>query len=280
MNRVWMITGCSSGFGRMLAERALTLGDSVVATARSVQSLYDLGRNDERRILRLPLDVCRPEQITHAVNETIGKFGRIDILVNNAGYGYFATQEEGSLDEIRAMYETNVFGLIAATKAVLPHMRTQRHGTIINLSSIGGRIATPRGGYYQSTKWAVEALSEALHIETMSFGIRVIVIEPGAYETDFASRSARQSEAERLPGSPYAELRARWVANAAAAIFPRRQDPAEVIDTIVGAVERTAPFMRIPIGTDATTIIARREEMGSSRFVEWIRNIYDSERPE
>src|SRR5688572_4148726 len=164
MPRTWFITGCSSGFGRLLAERAFGLGDNVVATARSAQSLHDLGETDERRILRLPLDVRDRAQIDAGVAAARARFGEIDILVNNAGYGYFATQEEGDLDEVRQMFDTNVFGPISMTQAVIPAMRERRRGTIVNLSSISGRIATPRGGFYQASKWAVEALSESLYL--------------------------------------------------------------------------------------------------------------------
>jgi NADP-dependent 3-hydroxy acid dehydrogenase YdfG len=274
MARVWFITGCSTGFGRLLAERAFSKGDSVVATARSPQALHDLGRNDESRILRLQLDVSNPEHIRNAVAKTIEKFGRIDILVNNAGYGYFATQEEGELEEIRTMFDTNVFGLISMTQGVLPQMRKQRSGTIINLSSIAGRITTPRGGFYQASKWAVEALSESLHLETAGFGLRVIVIEPGSYDTDFSPRSARTSKAEQDPASPYAQLRETWKGNASTMIFPVHQHPEEVIDGIYDALQSKLQFIRLPIGKDATMLIARRSEMGPAEFVEWIRGVY------
>lgn len=274
MNRVWFITGSSSGFGRMLAEAAFERGDSVAATARSTQSLYDLGRADEERILRLPLEVRDRVQIDAAVEATLQKFGRIDVLVNNAGYGYFATQEEGEMDEVREMFDTNVFGLIETTQAVLPHMRKQQSGTIVNLSSIAGRIATPRGGFYQASKWAVEALSEALYLEVCSFGLRVIVIEPGAYETDFAKRSARVAAAESEEASPYATLRELWKGNAGRTIFPHRQDPTEVVDAMVEAVLSPISFIRLPVGTDAASLISRRSDMNNTEFVEWMRKVY------
>lgn len=274
VERIWFITGCSSGFGRLLAEKAFAMGDGVVATARSVQTLYDLGRSDEKRMLRLPLDVRRQEQIDAAVQEAIEKFGRIDVLVNNAGYAYFATQEEGSLEEIRTMYETNVFGLIAMTQAVVPGMRERRSGTVVNVSSVSGRIATPRGGFYQSTKWAVEGLSESFYLETVGFGIRTIVLEPGAYETDFDSRSARMGAAEGAPSSPYSVLRGQWMANARASIFPYRQDAHDVADGIIDAVKSDLPFVRLPIGKDATFLLTQRRELGDTKFIEWMRKTY------
>jgi NAD(P)-dependent dehydrogenase (short-subunit alcohol dehydrogenase family) len=274
MSRVWFITGCSTGFGRLLVERLHAAGDSVVATARSVQSLYDLGRADESRILRLPLDVRDDGTIRAAVEATRERFGEIDVLVNNAGYGYFATQEEGDLAEIRLMFETNVFGLIATTQAIVPRMRERGSGAIVNLSSIAGKIATPRGGFYQASKWSVEALSEALYLEESSFGLRVIVIEPGSYETDFGPRSSRRAPAEDSPDSPFASIREQWKANASARIFVARQDPHEVVDGIIEAVDCGLPFVRLPIGRDATAVIARRKEMEESDFIEWMRDVY------
>jgi NAD(P)-dependent dehydrogenase (short-subunit alcohol dehydrogenase family) len=277
MSRVWFITGCSTGFGRLLSQRALAMGDTVVATARSLQALRDLGREDETRILRLPLDVHDQTAVRDAVDRALERFGRIDLLVNNAGYGYFATQEQGELNEVRQMFETNVFGLIAMTQAVLPHMRERRSGTIINMSSISGRITTPRGGFYQSSKWAVEALSESLYMEVSSFGLRVIVIEPGSYDTDFGPRSARVAETDGNPDSPYAALREQWLESARNHIFPRRQPPEEVIDGIIDAVNSDLPFVRLPIGADAGVILERRRTMSSTEFVEWMRGVYHGE---
>lgn len=274
MSRVWLITGCSTGFGRLLAQHVFETGDSVVATARSVQALYDLGREDEERILRLPLDVEKDEEIEAAISKTIERFGRIDVLVNNAGYGYFATQEEGELENVKKMFDTNVFGLIAVTQHVLPHMRERREGTIINLSSIAGRIGTPRSGFYQASKWAVEALSESLYLEVSSFGIRVLVIEPGSYETDFSTRSAQSGVSENDPDSPYSVLRETWKANAREKIFPYRQEPSEVIAGIMDALNCNLPFVRLPIGRDSTTLARRRMEMETTEFLEWVRQVY------
>ncbi len=261
----------------MLAERAIALGDNVVATARSIQTLHDLERGHPKQVLRMTLDVRDDAQVDSAAAAAVERFGRIDVLVNNAGYGYFATAEQADLTEVRDMYDTNVFGLMSMTQAVLPTLREQQGGTIVNLSSIAGRIGSPRGGFYQSTKWAVEAFSEALYLEAVSFGIRMIIVEPGAYETDFASRSARTSPLDAEPDSPYAGLRAQWMANASAAIFPRRQDPVEVIDGIIDAVNSDLPFIRLPLGHDATRLVALREELGDTAFVEWMRRTYYGE---
>jgi len=273
---VWFITGCSSGFGLALAKRVHERGDVVVATARSIQALRDIGLDDGSRVLRLELDVRDEDAASVAVQRVIDRFGRIDVLVNNAGYGYFGTQEEGELEEIRAMYETNVFGLITMTQAVLPRMRERRSGVIVNMSSLGGRISTPRAGFYHSTKWAVEALSEATHLETHQFGIRVAVIEPGSFDTDFAPRSARTSRADSDPNSPYAELNRRWRANASTSIFVPRQDPNEVIESILSTVDSDLPFVRLPVGRDAQKVIARRLEMGDTAFLTWLKEMLDA----
>lgn len=274
MPKTWLITGCSTGFGRLLSEALLDLGEQVIATARTVETLADIGTHAEDRILRLPLDVRNQLQIHDAVSQGMERFGEIDVLVNNAGYGYFATQEEGELEEIRAMFETNVLGLIAVSQAVIPHMRRRRSGTIVNLSSMAGRMATPRGGFYQSTKWAVEALSEAQYLELSSFGLRTVIVEPGAYETDFGPRSARRAAAEEDPGSPYAELRKIWIENASRELFRYRQNPIEVVQGIIESVESEKPFVRLPVGRDALMIVSERAEQGMDGFVGWMRGIY------
>jgi len=271
MAKTWLITGCSTGFGRLLTERALGRGDRVVATARRVDTLTDLGKNDEESVLRLPLDVRESDQITLAVEKAREAFGEIDILVNNAGYGYFGTQEEGELDEIRAMYETNVFGLIRMSQAVIPHMRARRAGTIMNLSSIAGNIGTPRGGFYQSTKWAVEALCESLFQELSSFGIRVVSIQPGFYGTDFAERSARVAPAEQTDDSPYAALRPTWRRNSTEKFFTQVQDANEVVDAMIHSADSDQPFARIPVGKDTNLLIDKRNAVGNVEFVTWLQ---------
>ena len=274
MSTTWFITGCSTGIGRLLSEALIDRGANVIATARNVDSLSDIGSDSEQQILRLPLDVRNQMQIHDAVAKGLERFGKIDVLVNNAGYGYFATQEEGNLEEVRAMFETNVFGLIAVSQALIPHMRSNSSGTVVNLSSMAGRMATPRGGFYQSSKWAVEAISEAQYLELSSFGIRMVVVEPGAYDTDFGPRSARKAPAEDDPQSPYSALRATWMENASRDLFPYRQNPVEVVQGIIEGVEGDKPFVRIPVGQDALHVISQREKLGMDGFVEWMRETY------
>ena len=184
-SRVWLITGCSTGFGRVLAEEVLKAGGRVVATARRPEQIADLEQKYPERALALPLDVTREDSVESAVEAAIARFGRIDVLVNNAGYGVAGAIEEVSEAEFMPMFETNVFGLIRVTRAVLPHLRRQRSGHILNISSIGGVAASPGWGYYQGTKFAVEGLSEALAGELAPLGIRVIIIEPGPFRTNF-----------------------------------------------------------------------------------------------
>jgi NADP-dependent 3-hydroxy acid dehydrogenase YdfG len=184
---VWFITGCSTGFGRELVTLLLRQNYRVVATARDVTKISDLVEGHEEDALALPLDVTDTDAIYHAVRQADAKFGRIDVLVNNAGYGYFGALEEGEDTAVRTMFDTNVFGLIDMTKAVLPGMRARRSGFVVNLSSIGGLVAFPGAGYYTATKHAVEALSEAMSQEVASLGIKVLIVEPGPFRTDVAS---------------------------------------------------------------------------------------------
>ncbi len=188
---VWLITGCSTGFGRELASILIGRGYRVAATARDPAKVSDLVAGHGANALALRLDVDKPAEIAAAVEATKQKFGRIDVLVNNAGYGYLSAVEEGEDADIRAMFETNVFGLAAITRAVLPLMRAEKTGAIVNISSQGGFIGFPGTGYYNATKFAVEGLSEALAKEVAPFGIKVLIVEPGPFRTDWAGRSLK-----------------------------------------------------------------------------------------
>ncbi|WP_419730932.1 oxidoreductase [Lichenicola sp.] len=191
---VWFITGCSTGFGREIARLILERGWRVVATARKPEQLQDLVAGHEDRALAIRLDVTDKQSVAASVDAALEKFGRIDVLVNNAGYGYLAAIEEGEDEGIRAQFETNVFGLIELTKAVLPGMRKQKSGHVVNFSSIGGLVSFAATGYYHATKFAVEGLSESLAIEGKPLGIKVTIVEPGPFRTDWAGRSIIESE--------------------------------------------------------------------------------------
>ena len=194
--RTWFITGASSGFGAAFARHALELGDQVVATARNPDTLRELAARDPRRVLALALDVTRPGQAGQAVEQALRHFGRIDVLVNNAGYGIVGAVEETPEDELRAQMETNFFGAVALIQAVVPHMREQRAGAIVNISSLGGQVSFAGFGAYSASKFALEGLSEALAQELAPFGIRVLIVEPGAFRTGFAGSGALKSMPE------------------------------------------------------------------------------------
>ena len=193
MNKVWFITGCSTGFGRSLAIEALAQGYSVVVTARKQADVQDIVNDYPDTSLALALDVTDAAQIKTAVAAAIEKFKQIDVLVNNAGIGYFGAIEESEEAEVRRMFEINVFGLAKMTQEVLPHMRNRKSGHILNISSIGGLRSFPGVGFYNATKYAVDGFSEALSKEVAPLGIKVTIIAPSGFRTDWAGRSAKDS---------------------------------------------------------------------------------------
>ncbi len=193
MSKVWFVTGCSTGFGRALATELLEQGYRVVVTARNTAQVADIVYGKEDRALTIQLDVTKQEEIDAAVQTVMDTWGRIDVLVNNAGIGYFGALEESDEAEIRKMFEINVFGLANMTKAVLPVMRAQRSGHILNISSIGGLTAYPALSFYHATKFAVDGMSESLSKEVAPLGIKVTIICPSGFRTDWAGRSANEA---------------------------------------------------------------------------------------
>jgi len=185
--KVWFITGTSRGFGRVWADAALKRGDKVAATARKLESIADLKEKYGENVLTLELDVTNPEQVKAAIQHAHAHFGKLDIVFNNAGYSLVGTIEEASADDIRAMYETNILGPVAVIQAALPLLRAQGYGHILGTSSNLGHVTLPVIGYYCSSKWAFEAIHESLALEIKDFGIKVTIIEPGAYATEFGS---------------------------------------------------------------------------------------------
>lgn len=188
--KVWFITGSSRGFGRVWAEAALKRGDKVAATARQLASIADFKEKYGENVLTLELDVTNASQVKAAIEQAHAHFGRLDIVLNNAGYSLVGTIEEGSAEEIRALYETNVLGPVAVIKAALPLLRQQGGGHILGTSSNLGHVTLPVIGYYSSSKWAFEAIHESLALEVKAFGIKVTIIEPGAYATEFGSQES------------------------------------------------------------------------------------------
>src|SRR6202046_286579 len=189
--QTWLITGCSTGFGRELALAVLARGWHAAVTARNPADIAGIASAHPERSLALKLDVRERGQIAEAVEQTETRFGAIDVLVNNAGYGYRAAVEEASEQDIRDLFDTNFFGLVFMTQAVLPGMRARKQGHIVNISSVAGRMAHPGSGYYSASKFAVEGLSDGLRKELAPLGIGVTVVEPGGFRTDFAGQAAQ-----------------------------------------------------------------------------------------
>jgi NAD(P)-dependent dehydrogenase (short-subunit alcohol dehydrogenase family) len=245
---VWLVTGCSTGFGRELASILIGRGYRVVATARDPGKLADLVKGHDASALALKLDVDKPAEIAAAIEATTAKFGRLDVLVNNAGYGYLAAVEEGEDADIRAMFETNFFGLAAMTRAVLPVMRAQKSGAIVNISSMGGFIGFPGSGYYAATKFAVEGLSESLSKEVAPFGIKVLIVEPGPFRTDWAGRSLKMPKAHNEAYAETAVARRNQVHGYSGT---QAGDPVRAAEAIIATVELPDPPLRLPLGNFA-----------------------------
>jgi NAD(P)-dependent dehydrogenase (short-subunit alcohol dehydrogenase family) len=245
--RVWFITGCSSGFGWELARAVLGRGDRLVATARDTSALTGLAAAGPQQVRTAPLDVTDAEAVHAAVAEADKAFGRIDVLVNNAGYGQAGTLEELSETDLRRQFETNLFGALAVTRTVLPVMRRQRSGHIVQMSSVNGVMPVPGGSAYTGTKFALDGMSEALATEVAPLGIRVTIVEPGAFRTDFNGRSIRWSE----PIADYAELMAAGRKELEAFRGNEPGDPVRAAQAIITAVDLDDPPLRLPLGPDA-----------------------------
>jgi short-subunit dehydrogenase len=270
MSKIWLITGCSTGIGRSLSIELLHRGHCVVATARDPNVIDFLKEINSKGLITAKLDVTNPNEITKVVKRAMLQFGSIDVLVNNAGYGYYGSQEEADVEEIQKMFDTNVFGLIRVTQAVLPIMRQKRYGSIVNISSLGGRIALPFMGFYHASKHAIEGLSEALYFETSNFGIRVIIIEPGGHNTNFSKSGVRSSYFGNKK-SPYASLLKKWK-ETNKKIIPKKNDPINVANAIINAVDQEMPFQRIQVGTDSESLIRLREN--ASNDLVFLNQIY------
>ncbi len=261
---VWLITGCSTGFGRELVRAVVQHGHRAVATARNPASLDEFAGNPA--VLTAALDVARLQDITDAVREAERRFGRIDVLVNNAGYGYLAAVEEGEDDEVRAMFEANVFGLVNVTKAVLPGMRARRRGHIVNISSMGGLIGFPGIGYYNATKFAVEGLSEALAKECAPLGIRVTVVEPGPFRTDWGGRSLKVPKSS-IPD--YAETAGARRATIQGYSGQQPGDPVRAAAAIIATVEAPTPPLHLLLGRVAYDAVAAKFKAFADEMEAW-----------
>jgi NADP-dependent 3-hydroxy acid dehydrogenase YdfG len=249
-----LITGCSTGIGRATAAELAKRGHEVIATARRVDTLRDLDVSE-----RLPLDVTDEASVTAAV----GACGHLDALVNNAGLGLGGPIENVPLPDVRSLFDTNVFGAVRMIQAVLPHMRNTGNGVIVNVSSLSGKVSSPLAGYYSATKYALEAISEALHYEVGHFGIRVAIIEPGAIATSFDENEHQHGD--DVP--PYDELRKQWdVAQASLLGGQAAPGPEVVALAIANAIDDPATPLRVPVGADAEMVIAARASMDDATF--------------
>ncbi len=244
----WFITGCSTGFGRTLAQAVLARGWNAVVTARDPATVADIVAGHEATALGLKLDVTEESQIAAAVQQAEARFGGIDVLVNNAGYGFRGAVEEASQAEIRQLFDVNFFGLIAMTQAVLPGMRARGSGHIINISSIAGRLSHPGSGYYSASKFAVEGMSDGLRKELKPLGISVTVVEPSGFRTDFAGRSLQQSAKVIDAYANTAGLRRKEKDTSHG---KQPGDPVRAANAIIAAVESPNPPFRLLLGQDA-----------------------------
>jgi NAD(P)-dependent dehydrogenase (short-subunit alcohol dehydrogenase family) len=258
MQKTWFITGASRGFGRVWAEAALQRGDRVTATARKLADVADLAERFGDTVLPLTLDVTDSAQVQQTVDRAYAHFGRLDVLVNNAGAGLFAATEEASDEQIRGLFDANYFGMVRVLRAALPLLRKQGSGHILGVSSGQGITAMPLIGFYSATKWAVEALHEALAQEVKAFGLKVTLVEPGAYATDLG-RSSQIAEALE----PYAEFRKQFLTQLA---HVDHGDPKATGEAILKLVDAEKPPLRLGLGT---TILPRARAVYAERLETW-----------
>jgi len=260
--RVWLITGCSAGFGRALADAALARGDRVVATARRVESIAELAGD---QTLVAALDVTREEQIDTAVRASLDRFGRIDVLVNNAGFSSVGAVEEVDMEDLRLLMETSFFGAVALTKAVLPHMRERGSGTIVQMSSQAGQMSFAGGGAYAAAKFALEGISEALADEVAPHGIRTLIVEPGAFRTQLMGGRFHRSRELDAYAATVGQARA-WLERADGT---QPGDPRKAVAAILAAIDGSDPPLRLVLGADAVDAIRAKHERSLAELDAW-----------
>ncbi len=261
----WLITGCSTGFGREIARAALEAGHSVVVTARRTGAVQDFADEFGDRAVAVALDVTDAGQVAAAVAAAEDAFGGIDVLVNNAGHGYLSAVEEGEDAEVRKLFDVNYFGAVDMIKAVLPAMRARGSGHIVNMSSMTGLVANPPNAYYSSTKFALEAVTEALATEVRPLGIKVTAIEPGAFRTDWATRSMKESA---TPITDYADVAARKdLIKQFADHLPG--DPRKVAEAVLMVTELDDPPLRLLLGRDVLKAMRDKIAATSASIEEW-----------
>jgi NAD(P)-dependent dehydrogenase (short-subunit alcohol dehydrogenase family) len=266
-NKVWFITGASRGFGLETARDALQRGDSVVATARKAHSITAaLGAHE--RLLSLSLDVTDEAQAVAAAEQAVARFGRIDVLLNNAGYGLLGAVEEAVAEEVERLFQTNVFGLLKVTRAVLPHMRRQGSGHVINISSVGGYAAYPGWGVYGATKFAVEGLTEAMARELEPLGIHATVVEPGFFRTDFLDASSLVKAGREI--ADYAATVGQMRGSMADANHRQPGDPKKLSKALLMLAHSATPPVRLPLGSDTVARIGEKNRFVEAEMREWL----------
>jgi NAD(P)-dependent dehydrogenase (short-subunit alcohol dehydrogenase family) len=276
-SKVWLITGCSTGFGRALAEAVLKKGDSLLATARKPEQLRALIAHYPETAKAVRLDVTSPQDIQAVVDTAIATFGRIDVLVNNAGHGLIAALEEVSDEETHQFFETNFFGALRLMQAVLPVMRQQGSGHIVNLSSTAGLVGFGGSSLYCGAKFALEGTSEALAREVESFGVKVTLIEPGAFRTDFNGRSLATVEQSIDAYASVSGASLQWFKEMDG---QQPGDPAKAAQAIIQAVENPHPPMRLALGTDAMSLIQEKLERVKTDLDAWQQVTVSTDYPE
>ena len=276
MSKVWLITGCSTGFGRNLAKEVLLKGYKAVVTSRNKADVEDIIAKYPETALALKLDVTKPEEIAAAVAAAVAHFGTIDVLVNNAGIGYFAAIEESEDEDVRRMFEINVFGLAHVTMAVLPVMRKQRSGHILNVASIGGLVSFPAIGFYNATKYAVDGLSESLSKEVAHLGIKVTIICPSGFRTDWAGRSAKNSAITIADYDASAHQNKDTIRG-----YSGNQpgDPERAAKAIIKAVESKHPPLRLLLGAAALKNARLKLEQLKTDFDAWAETTVGADFP-
>lgn len=265
MARTWLVTGCSRGFGRALAEAILDAGDNLLATARDPATLEGLGAGKSGHLATAPLDVTDERQAAVAVDAAIAAFGSLEALVNNAGYGDIGSVEDTPVASFRRQIETNLFGTIIMTKAAIPHMRERREGHIVQFSSVGGRLGAPGRAAYSAAKWGVEGFSEVLAQEMKLVGVKVSIVEPGGFRTDFAGPSTTIDS-----GRPEYEAVVGRAARMQAAYHGSQPgDPHRGAAAILKLVAMKDPPLRLPLGSDAVAAIARSDRVRLDELERW-----------
>lgn len=266
-SKVWFITGASRGFGALIARDALLRGDRVIATARNPQTVID-ALGEQANLLALKLDVTSEADAQAAVKQAVARFGRIDVLVNNAGYGLLGGVEEASAEEVKRQFDTNVFGLLHVTRAVLPTLRAQGSGHVINISSIGGYASHQGWGIYCATKFAVEALTEALHTELAPLGVRATVVEPGFFRTDFLNADSVVSTGNRI--AQYADSVGLMRTMMAGANHKQPGDPAKLASAILKLADDANPPLRLALGSDTVAAIRNKNQAVEAELQQWL----------